>query len=117
MEQRQTPHCCFLKGSPWGDRQCREGDLSRLTVNSLVSPFLSEWHPQQGQPTERSIGQAAETGTEHLRPACITHLGSDVVWSAAEGLGSHPVPDVLLAHAKVGDLYVPLAIQHHVVQL
>lgn len=66
---------------------------------------------------ERSVRQAAQTRTEHLLPFCIPYLGCNVVWSAAEGLGSHPVPDVLLAHPEVCNLYVPLTIQHHVVQL
>ena len=44
------------------------------------------------------------------------HLGGDVVWGAAEGLGCHPVPDVFLTHAKISDLDVALGIQHHIVK-
>lgn len=47
----------------------------------------------------------------------VSYLRRDVVRGAAEGLGSDPVPDVLFAHAEVGDLDVPFAVQHHVVQL
>lgn len=47
----------------------------------------------------------------------VSYLRCDVVRGAAEGLGGDPIPDVLLAHAKVGDLDVPFAVQHHVVQL
>lgn len=35
------------------------------------------------------------------------YLRSDVVRSTAEGLGCHPVPHVLLAHAKISYLYMP----------
>lgn len=44
------------------------------------------------------------------------HLGGDVVWGAAEGLGCHPIPDVFLTHAKISDLDVALGIQHHIVK-
>lgn len=46
----------------------------------------------------------------------LSPQGGDVVRGAAEGLGGHPVPHVLLAHAKVGDLHVALRVQHHVVE-
>lgn len=45
-----------------------------------------------------------------------SHLWSNVVRSATECLGCHPIPDVLLTHAKVSDFDVPLRIQHHVVK-
>ena len=44
------------------------------------------------------------------------HLRGDVVWGATEGLGCHPIPDVLLTHAKISDLDVALGIQHHIVK-
>ena len=43
------------------------------------------------------------------------YLWSDVVRSAAEGCGAILSEHVLFAHAEVGDLYVAIVIQHHVV--
>ena len=45
-----------------------------------------------------------------------SHLRGDVVWSAAECLGGHAIPDVLLTHAEVSDFDVSFGIQHDVVQ-
>lgn len=46
-----------------------------------------------------------------------THLRGDVVRCSTKGLCGHAVKHVLLAHAKVCDLYVALSVQHDVVQL
>lgn len=45
------------------------------------------------------------------------YLRGYVVGGSAEGLGGDAVLHVLLTHAKVGNLDVTLAVQHHVVQL
>ena len=45
------------------------------------------------------------------------HLGRDVVWRAAEGLGDGVALHLLLAHAKVGDLDVPVLVEQDIVQL
>ena len=45
------------------------------------------------------------------------YLWSNIVWSAAECGGHHPIDDPLLTHAKVGDLDVAFCIKHDVVQL
>lgn len=55
--------------------------------------------------------------TAELSEKVAPHLGRDVVGGAAEGLGGHAVPHVLLTHAEVGDLDVPFRVQHHVIQL
>ena len=49
-------------------------------------------------------------------PPPASHLRGNVVWSAAEGLGGDPVPDILFAHAEIGNLDVPFRVQHHVVE-
>lgn len=43
------------------------------------------------------------------------YLGSDVVRSTTKGRGAILSKHVFLAHPKVGDLYVALTIQHHIV--
>ena len=46
----------------------------------------------------------------------LQDLRGDVVGRAAERVGRHAVGDALLAHAKVGDFTVALAVQQDVVQ-
>jgi hypothetical protein len=48
---------------------------------------------------------------------CSSYLGRDVVGRAAESFGRLIVLNVLLAHAEIGDLYVPVLVQQHVVEL
>lgn len=45
------------------------------------------------------------------------HLRRYVIGRAAKGLGSFIAGDAFLAHAKVGDLYVPVLIQQNVIEL
>ena len=47
----------------------------------------------------------------------LEYLWGNVVRCAAERGGGHPVLDALLAHAEVGNLDVPLCVEHNVVQL
>lgn len=43
-----------------------------------------------------------------VRDPVSSHLRGDVVWSATECLGGHPIPDVFFAHAKISNLDVAL---------
>lgn len=45
------------------------------------------------------------------------NLRSDVVWSSTEGPCGVPLHHALPAHAKVGNLDVPLTVQQDVIQL
>lgn len=45
------------------------------------------------------------------------YLGSDVIRGSTEGLGGDAVQHVFFTHAKIRDLNVALAVQHHVIQL
>lgn len=47
----------------------------------------------------------------------IRYLRGYIVGGSTEGLGGDTIKHVLFAHAKVGNLDVTLAVQHHVVQL
>lgn len=115
--EAEAGHAAIWRGRSSITASLKAAEPARLTVNSLMSLFLPENCPKQSHPMGKSIRQASETHTGRLQPFSTSYLGCNVVWSATEGLGGHPVPDVLLAHAEVCDLYVPLTIQHHVVQL
>lgn len=45
------------------------------------------------------------------------YLGRNVIGRAAEGFGGLVAADALFTHAEVGDFYVPVLVQQHVVQL
>lgn len=47
----------------------------------------------------------------------MRYLRCYIVGGPAEGLGGDAILHVLFTHAKVGNLDVTLAVQHHVVQL
>lgn len=65
------------------------------------------------------MGPALETPT----PPCLPwpmlsgYLWGQVLWGATEGLHGGPIADALLAEAEVGDLDVPIFVQHEVLQL
>lgn len=46
-----------------------------------------------------------------------TNLRRNIVWGAAKSLGGVGLPNILLAHAKVGDLDVTVLVEEDVVQL
>lgn len=45
------------------------------------------------------------------------YLRRDIIWRSAKGFRGFIALYILLAHAKVGDFYVSILIQQHVVQL
>lgn len=57
------------------------------------------------------------TKTHIHTPQYTAYLWRNVVRGATEGARAHSVDHVLFTHAKVGDLYVSLRVQHHIVQL
>lgn len=58
-----------------------------------------------------------ERVSQGLRERFVTHLWCNIVGCAAEcfrGLVAH---NVLLAHAKIGNLHMTISIEQHIVQL
>lgn len=45
------------------------------------------------------------------------YLGSYVIRRSAEGLGGDAIQHIFFTHAKIRNLDVALAVQHHVIQL
>jgi hypothetical protein len=68
---------------------------------------------------QNNLERAGERGMIWKAPTtwCLSYLGRDVVGRAAESFGRLIVLNVLLAHAEIGDLYVPVLVQQHVVEL
>lgn len=119
----QTAHLHRLRGRVTDQSAFHTAALRKTTSQRRRSTSVPAGSESKKQRRERLPATIPTVRSKWIflslrRPLSVEeYLWSNVVGGAAEGCSAILSKHILLAHAKISNLYVPLMVQHHVVQL